>query len=178
MVRWNPYCVGMSRFFRSAVIGVIGGAVGTMCMDLFWYRRFRSGGDSQPFIAWETSEGTDRYEDAPAPARSAKVIAGLAGIDLPDSSARAANNAVHWLTGIGWGEAHGVAAFTLGTANPALGLATAVTAWATSYVVLPRLGVYKPITEYDRDVLWQDFSAHLVYGVALGLAFRLLSARR
>ena len=71
-----------------------------------------------------------------------------------------------------------MAALTLGTANPALGLATAVAAWATSYVVLPRLGVYKPITEYDRDVLWQDLSAHLVYGVALGLAFRLLSMRR
>jgi len=26
------------------------------------------------------------------------------------------------------------------------------------------LGVYKPIWEYDARTIWQDLSAHLVYG--------------
>jgi hypothetical protein len=88
------------------------------------------------------------------------------------------NNAVHWTTGIGWGKAHGLAAGILGTTNPLLGLVTGFVAWATSYAVLPRLGVYQPMSEYDRDVLWQDLSAHLVYGAVVGIIFRVLSGRR
>lgn len=147
-------------------------------MDLLWYARFKRGGGSDPFIDWETSKGLEGYEDAPAPARTAKAVAGLAGIDLPEASARATNNAVHWVTGIGWGKAHGVAVSVLGTANPLLGLGTGVVAWVTSYMVLPRLGVYKPITEYDSDVLWRDLSAHLVFGLTLGVFFRIFSKRR
>lgn len=168
----------MYRLIRSVLLGAISGAVGTLSMDLLWFRRFRTGGGSQSFVPWETSEGLDTYEGAPAPARTAKVVAGMAGIDLPDESARVANNAVHWLTGMAWGEMHGAAAYLLGTANPGLGLATAVAAWASSYALLPRLGVYKPIGEYDQEVLLRDLSAHLVYGSALGVAFRVLSPSR
>jgi hypothetical protein len=168
----------MSRLIRSVLVGAVCGALGTLSMDLLWFRRFRTGGGSQSFLAWETSDGLDGYDAAPAPARTAKAVAGMAGIDLPDESARAANNAVHWLTGMAWGEMHGAAAHMMGTANPGLGLVTAVAAWATSYAVLPRLGVYKPIGEYDQEVLFQDLSAHLVFGSALGLTFRLLTPRR
>lgn len=168
----------MSKLIRSVVLGAVSGLVGTLCMDLLWFRRFRSEGGSQSFIPWESSEGLNAYEDAPAPARTAKVMAELAGVDLPDSSARVANNAVHWLTGMAWGEMHGAVAFVSGTSNPVLGLATAVTAWATSYVVLPRLGVYEPMSEYEWDVLRQDLTAHLMYGSALGLTFRVLSRGR
>lgn len=167
----------MNSLVRSAVNGAISGAVGTLAMDLVWYRRFRQGGGSQPFIEWETSDGTKGYEGAGAPARTAKAIADLVGVVLPDSSARAANNVVHWVTGVAWGKGHGVAARVFGTANPLLGLGTAVVAWATSYAALPKLGVYKPITEYDNDVLWQDLSAHLVYGAVLGTTYRLISSR-
>jgi len=43
------------------------------------------------------------------------------------------------------------------------------------YVVLPLLGVYKPIWEYDLETLGKDLSAHLVFGTATAAAFRLLS---
>ncbi|MGA9595525.1 MAG: hypothetical protein WBV06_05190 [Acidimicrobiia bacterium] len=164
--------------FKSVVLGAAAGAAGTLGMDLLWYSRFKRGGGSEPFVDWETSKGLEGYEKAPAPARTAKAVAGLVGIDLPESSARLANNTVHWVTGIGWGKAHGFAAGALGTANPLLGLGTAVVAWATSYVVLPQLGVYKPITEYDREVLWQDLSAHLVFGLTAGVFYRMFTKRR
>lgn len=162
----------MRRVIRSALAGAVAGAAGTLCMDLVWYRRFRSGGGTQAFLPWETSEGTSGYEDAPAPARTAKAVADLVGIELPDSSARNVNNLVHWLTGIGWGKAHGLMAGTVGATNPALGLVTAVAAWATSYAVLPKLGVYQEMSTYSRDVLWKDLSAHLVYGATLGVVYR------
>jgi hypothetical protein len=168
----------MLRAIRSAIAGAFAGMLGTLAMDLLWYRRFRTGGGTQPFLGWETSAGTESYETAAAPARTAKVVADMAGIDLPDSSARAFNNAVHWATGIGWGKAYGVTGAVLGTSNPLLGPLMGVVAWGTSYAVLPRLGVYRPMSEYDVDVLWQDLSAHLVYGAVLGVAYRMLAGTR
>lgn len=168
----------MVDFIRRVLIGAIAGALGTLAMDLLWYRRYRSGEGTQPFLSWETSEGTDSFETAAAPAQAAKVVADFVGVELPDSSARSVNNAVHWITGIGWGKAHGTAAAILRTSTPILGPITGVVAWGTSYVVLPKLGVYKPMREYENEVLWQDLSAHLVYGTTLGLTFRLLAGRR
>jgi hypothetical protein len=168
----------MNRSIRSMILGAVAGAVGTLAMDLVWYRRFRAGGGSQSFGAWETSEGTEGFEDAGAPARTAKAVADLVGVHLPESSARALNSAVHWGTGIGWGKAHGVAASVLGTSSPLLGPVTAVAAWATSYAVLPLLGVYKPMREYDRDTLQQDLTAHLAFGATLGVTYRMLAGKR
>lgn len=167
----------MGRMIRSAFLGVVAGALGTLAMDLVWFRRYRSSGGEQKFTAWETSEGTTDYETAAAPARTAQAVAHLAGVELPDSSARAVNNAVHWLTGMAWGKAHALASLAFGWSNPVAGLGTAVVAWGTSYVVLPRLGVYQRFGEYEPDVLWQDLSAHLVYGSALGLTYWSLSSR-
>lgn len=168
----------MGKTLRSLVAGTVAGGLGTLAMDLVWYRRYRSDGGTQPFLAWETSDGTTGYEDAGAPARTAKAIADMAGIELPDNTARAANNAVHWLTGLSWGQAHGLASAVSGSSGPVLGVATALVAWATSYVVLPQLGVYRQISEYETEVLWQDLSAHLVYGATLGVVFRLSSPGR
>jgi hypothetical protein len=41
-------------------------------------------------------------------------------------------------------------------------VATGAGAFATSYAILPRLGIYKRLSEYDGETLWQDLSAHLV----------------
>jgi len=48
--------------------------------------------------------------------------------------------------------------------------------WLASYITLPIAGVYKPIWSYDLKTLWDDLSAHLVYGVGVVLA--LLASRR
>jgi hypothetical protein len=42
-------------------------------------------------------------------------------------------------------------------------------------VVLPVLGVYKPIWKYDLETLGKDLSAHLVFGTATAAVFRLLA---
>ena len=41
-------------------------------------------------------------------------------------------------------------------------------AWITSYVVLPFTKIYKPIWDYDAKTLWEDLSAHVVYGLTIG----------
>ena len=50
--------------------------------------------------------------------------------------------------------------------------------WSAGYVVLPALGVYRPIWEYDLKTLGKDLSAHLVFGVGTAAAFRALASER
>ncbi len=65
-----------------------------------------------------------------------------------------------------WGVAYAAAlpvVRRLGTLPGGVGLAAV--AFGASYVVLPALGVYKPIWEYDRDVIVKDATAHTAYGL-------------
>src|SRR5437773_2537276 len=61
------------------VRGAIAGAAGTAAMDGAQYAQYRRGGGTRPFVAWETSEGLDDWDSAPAPAKLAKrLFEGLA----------------------------------------------------------------------------------------------------
>jgi hypothetical protein len=147
--------------------GAAGGAAGTLAMDLTWYARYRRGGGTQGFLDWETAAGTTSYEDAPAPGQVGRKLSVAAlGREPSPSSARAMTNAVHWATGVQWGVACGLALPVLRRVGPLPGgVGLAAVAFGASYVVLPLLGVYRPIWEYDRKVLLQDATAHLVYGI-------------
>ena len=157
------------RVLGSVVRGAAAGAVATAAMDLVWYRRYRRDGGDRPFATWELSTTATGFDDdAPAPARVGKRLADLVGIELGDDAVAATNNVVHWSTGIGWGKVAGLAAAALPLPALAVGTGTGVTAWASSYAILGPLGIYRPITEYDRATLWKDLSAHLVFGLTLG----------
>lgn len=155
----------------NVIRGAVAGAVATAAMDAVWYRRYRAeGGDRGP-LEWELSTEAPGFgEDAPAPARVGKLVADTLGVALPDRAVAVTNDVVHWMTGIGWGTVAGLAVSVGGRRVPslAIGVGTGVTAWGTSYAVLGPLGIYRPITDYDRSTLWQDLSAHLVYGTTLG----------
>ena len=171
--RWSPF-----RDLELLLIrGVVAGAIGTIAMDALWYRRYRRGGGAASAVAWEFDAQATDFDGAPAPAKVGKRIAEAVGIDLPDSSVSTTNNVVHWATGLSWG----VAAATLHrlprvggiTAGDVAGLG----AFSMSYVVLPKLNIYKSITEYDAATLAKDLSAHLVFGAAAGLATRAIRSR-
>ena len=71
------------------VRGAIAGAAGTAAMDAAQYAQYRRGGGTQQFGAWETSEGLDDWESAPAPAKLAKrVFEGVAQRELKPGKAR------------------------------------------------------------------------------------------
>jgi hypothetical protein len=160
---------------RAIVRGALAGAAGTLAMDLLWYRRYRSADGDDGFLDWELSAGTDSYAQAAAPAQVGKrIVEGYLQRELPASSARTMNNAVHWATGLLWGTVHGVLAGSATTPRTSSGLRTGVTAWAASYGMLAPAGIYKPPWRYPVEVLWKDLSAHLVYGVATGAMFKAL----
>lgn len=162
---------------RSMIRGAAAAAAGTLVMDAFLYRRYRRGGGDAAFSAWESSEGVESWEDAPAPALvGKKLIEGVIEEPLPPRYARPLNNATHWGFGLATGAGYGLLA---GSRRPAVryGLPFGAAVWASGYVVLPLLGVYKPIWEYDRKTLEDDLSAHLVFGTATAAAFRFLTPK-
>jgi hypothetical protein len=159
-----------------AARGALAGVVGTLAMDVLWWSRYRRGGGRDGFADWELATGTTSFDDAPAPGRVGQRVAQLAGFDLPDERAAATTNVVHWLTGVGYGAAHGV----LHDRRRSLvgGMLTGLTAFVSSYATLGPLGVYEPIWEYDGRTLAQDLSAHLVFGVVTGAAYAASASGR
>jgi hypothetical protein len=148
--------------------GVLAGIVGTAAMDVVWYGRYRAGGGAAPFAEWEFRSEIEGFDHAPAPAKVGQIVASKVHIDLPDSSAGLTNNVVHWSTGVTWGIGASLLRLLPGFGAIKSGVVVGVAAWSTSYAVLPKLGVYKPITEYDAKTLWKDLSAHLVFGSTMG----------
>jgi len=144
-------------------------------MDLVWYGRYRRAGGEDGPLAWEFAGSVASFEEASAPGQVGKRMADAVGVGLPDSSAAATTNAMHWLTGVGYGIGHAV---LLHDRPPLLGgVATGVGAVANSYATLGAMGVYEPVWKYDAATVAKDVSAHVVFGVATSLAYRLLSGR-
>lgn len=159
----------------AVVAGAAAGAVGTLAMDLVWYRRYRRSGGTDGFVDWDFAAGTDSYENASTPAQvGRRLIEGLFDVQLKPDTARLTTNVVHWATGVGWGALHGLVVGSTASASPAYGLGTGLTAWLGAFTILPLARLYEPMWKYDATTLRKDLSAHLVFGAATGLAFRAL----
>ena len=157
--------------------GAMAGALGTTAMDLLWYARYRRGGGHSGPVAWETAAGLDSWQDAPAPAQFGKrVVEAALNRELPASQARLTNNVVHWATGVGWGAVLGLLSAKIGRPRWWYGLVFGAGVWLQSYAVLVPAKLYKPPWKYDAKTLWEDLSAHLLYGLGTATALRL-SAR-
>jgi hypothetical protein len=148
-------------------------------MDALLYKRYAAGGGEQGFLAWETAAGVESYDAAPAPAEvGRRLVEGYLQTELPPGSARLMTNAMHWATGVGWGVNHGLVVGSLTRRRSAHGLVTGITAWSASYATLAPAGLYEPIWRYPAAVLLKDASAHAVFGLVTGTAFRLLAGAR
>jgi hypothetical protein len=158
--------------------GVVAGAAGCLAMDFVWYRRYLAEGGTSSFLAWEFLSAPTGFDDAPAPAKVGRLIAERAHIHIADRFAGVTNTVVHWATGISWGVLASVLRPVPGVGWLKGGLIAGASAWGTSYVVLPRLDIYKPITEYDTRTLWNDLSAHLVFGSVAGTVSAVLHSVR
>jgi hypothetical protein len=162
----------LDRILRGAVAGTLG----TLAMDTLLYRRYRRGGGDADFPGWESSEGLKSWDGAPAPALVAKrfLEAGLHR-EIPPRYARSLNNVMHWGFGIANGAVYGIVAASRRKPSVLYGPPFGAAVWGNGYVVLPLLGVYEPIWKYDLETLWQDLSAHLVFGTTTAAAFSLLA---
>ena len=159
--------------------GVAASALGTLTMDLLLYRRYRRGGGESGFRAWESSAGLDNWDDAPAPAKVGKrFVEAVTRRELSPRHARLLNNVTHWSYGLLAGAQYGILVGSLRSPRLVYGPPFGAGVWAAGYAVLPKLGVYRPIWEYDLETLGKDLSAHLVFGTATAGAFRALATER
>jgi hypothetical protein len=162
----------MSALARSVACGLVAGAVGTLAMDLVWFIRYKRGGGQSGFFAWESASGLDSWDDASAPAKVGKLLLETTmHTELPASQARTATNVMHWAYGTQWGALFGIAVGSASRMRPWQGPLLGLLVWLASYVALPIAGFYKPIWSYDVKTLWNDLSAHLVYGAGVAAAF-------
>jgi hypothetical protein len=157
--------------------GVTASAVGTLAMDTWLYREYRHDGSETGFGAWESSEGTVSFQDAPAPAKVAKkLLEAVLRREVPPRYARALNNLTHWGFGLAAGAGYGLLMSSGRRPKIAYGPPFGAAVWANGYVVLPLFGVYEPIWHYDLRTLGKDLRTHLVFGTATAAAFCLIRA--
>jgi len=82
---------------------------------------------------------------------------------------------MHGLYGTSWGIPYGIAAGSRrGSAPVRSGLAFGLAVWGASLVELPAMKLAPPPWEYSPPQLATDVGFHLVYGVAVAVAFRAL----
>jgi hypothetical protein len=168
----------MTSAVGSAIRGGAASALGTLAMDGSLYWRYRHEGGDAAFASWESSEGTESWEDAPAPALVAKkLLEGVLGREVSPRYARSLNNLTHWGYGIAAGVGYGLLTGSRRKPEVWFGLAFGAAVWASGYAVLPQFGVYEPIWKYDLGTLGKDLSAHLVFGAATAAAFALLTRK-
>jgi hypothetical protein len=159
--------------------GALAGAVGTAAMDLLWYGRYRRGGGESDFVDWETSAGLDNWDNAAAPAQFGRcVVEKMLHREVPAGQARLTNNVVHWVTGVGWGAIFAVVSGLVTRRRWWHGLVFGAAVWVQSYAVLVPVKLYRPPWEYDLKTVWEDLSAHLLYGLSSATAFRVLARRQ
>jgi hypothetical protein len=144
-------------------------------MDTVRYLMSRRAGPKEGPLSWEFSP-IKSWNDAPDPGQvGRRVIEGFTQRKLADRWAWPISTAAHWGYGTLWGSLYGVVAGSLRSPDPVYGLPFGAAVWASGYAVLPEGGLYKPIWEYDAQVLARDLASHLAYGAATGTVFWLLT---
>jgi hypothetical protein len=145
---------------RSLARGLAAGVVGTAAMTAYQLAVAKAQG--KPL----STPVPHRWADAPAPAQVAKKLADAVGQGrrLTRDDVPLLTNVMHWLYGVGWGAAFGVAVH--GEHPVAEGVAFGTAVWATSYAELVPLGIYRPPWKYPSKEIALDLSYHLVFGIA------------
>jgi uncharacterized membrane protein YagU involved in acid resistance len=104
-----------------------------------------------------------------------KIIEAVTGRDVPVERAVALSNVMHWAYGVSGTVAYGLLVRAFGPRRPLWqGPAFGAALWSSDYITLPLAGVYEPIWKYDLPTLYEDLSAHLLFGTAADAALRLL----
>jgi hypothetical protein len=110
-----------------------------------------------------------------APARATAKVLGISSFE--DSVAQARfNDLSHWGYGTGWGAVRGLldaAGLPPGKASAAHGAAV----WGSAQVTLPALDIAPPAIFWPKEEIAIDAFHHMVYAVATGLMYRMISSR-
>lgn len=135
------------------VRGVASGVAGTVLMT----------------AAQEAFGAATGHGSSDAPAEGARMALEAAGQKVRRRDKPQLNALAHVGYGAGWGAVYSAAAPKAGT-----GVGFGASVWGVSLVLLPALGLSKPVWEQDPRDLAPDLCFHLVYGVATAQVDRAL----
>ena len=152
---------------EALALGIVAGLAGTALMTGYQelVGRLRGGADEK---------APRRWGDAPAPAQVGKKIADAVEKKVTLADAPKLTNTVHWAYGTSWGAAYGLAEGTFSSRPLSHGLGFGSFVWGFSYATMVPLGIFEPPWKYPPKELAIDLSYHLVYGLGVAGAYRLL----
>lgn len=144
--------------------GLAAGAVGTAVFTGYQALIGKRSGRAQP----------RRWADAPQPAQvGRRVVEGLFQRKVTLAQVPTLTEVVHWAYGTGWGLAYAVIQESV--RQPVVsGVTLATTVTAVDYTLLPLMKLYDKPWEYEPKTLAKDFGHHLVHGLAVAGAYRLI----
>src|SRR4051812_31110199 len=158
---------------RGVARGLASGIVGTTAMTAWQElsaRLFSGDGDGTGGDSLPPARVDDRWAQAPAPARVARLMSlRLLQRDIPVERIGLTTNVMHWAYGVGWGKVYGLVTERSRPAALPGGLAFGAAVWALSYATLVPLRIYEPPWRYSPQVLAEDLSYHLAYGTGVGI---------
>lgn len=111
-------------------------------------------------------------EESQAPAEAAQKVLGVRATD--DKSKARFSTMVHWGYGTGWGAVRGLLD-AVGLPPVAAVAVHAALLWGAEQAMLPALDVAPPPTEQSAEELAIDGAHHLLYAVATGVTYSMLS---
>ena len=157
--------------------GLVAGLAGTAAMTAYQtIVAVRRGSSLEQALAPDAPQS---WDEAPAPAQVGyRFLNGVFRRSASPEHAPAFTNAVHWSYGTAWGALYGLVQGTLHAPVLRNGAALGTTVFGSAYVVLPAMEIYDPPWEYSPKALATDWSYHLVYGLGVAGAYRLIEAVR
>ena len=157
-----------SDVVKGAVAGLVGGIVATVVMGKF--QAFLSALSEED----KKSKNEKSKEDEPATVKAAEEIsATVFDHKLTKSEKEPAGEAMHYAMGAASGLIYGVASEIAPVTTVGAGLPFGAAIWLIADdVVVPALGLSKPVTEYPLSTHAYALSSHLVYGLATDIVRR------
>ncbi|MGI8788024.1 MAG: DUF1440 domain-containing protein [Pyrinomonadaceae bacterium] len=154
---------------KGAVAGLVGGIVATIVMGGFQSLLSSLSED-------EKKQSEKKKEDEPANVQAAEAISrNVFDHKLKKSEKEPAGEAMHWAMGAGSGLIYGLTSELAPVSTIGLGLPFGAAVWLIADdVIVPALGLSKPVTEYPLSTHAYALSSHLVYGITTDLVRRVV----
>ncbi len=151
---------------KGAVAGLIGGLVASFVMSE--YQALLSK------LSEEEKKSKKKKEEEPATTKAAEGISEVVfDHKLTKSEKKIAEPAMHYAMGATSGLIYGVASEIAPMTTAGLGLPFGAAVWLVADdVVVPALGLAKPVTQYPLSTHAYALSSHLVYGLTTDLVRR------